>query len=436
MKVFLSWSGTPSRMLGEALRDWLPNVLQVVQPWMSAVDMQVGTRWSLDLSKELEAARAGIICLTPDNQNSPWILFEAGALSKILDTQCVIPYLLRMTPADVQGPLVQFQAATANQADTYKLVATVNRSLGTLALSDDGLERTFLKWWPDMESAIAKIPFAATGDPSPRADRELLEEILELTRDNTREQIERIARAEDAARRRQQDMLTMTHQLHAPLASLTFALSVAAERATIDAARPLIRHAQALAEDMLTLGYGFATAVAAEDGRNAILQPVAINAEVEARRLALRLQETNARQDLTLRFSSSPDFPELLFDRQVFNSIIFALVHNAMKYSDRDSSVLLDFSLSEPDAMPTLRITSIGEPIGTDEREVIFSRFGRGRQVRQGRSYVGAGLGLWVARELMRQGGGDVTLDLDPNDPRRVTFVVHFGRSGQRDGDA
>lgn len=48
-------------MLAEALRDWLPSVLQLVQPWMSAVDMQMGTRWNADLAQELQNAKVGII---------------------------------------------------------------------------------------------------------------------------------------------------------------------------------------------------------------------------------------------------------------------------------------------------------------------------------------------------------------------------------------
>src|SRR4051812_15973009 len=101
MKVFLSWSGQTSRMVAEALRDWLPAILQAVEPWMSAEDIEKGARWSSDIGKHLEEAKIGIVCLTKDNQHEPWIQFEAGALSKTLDNAFVIPYLLDLKPADL-----------------------------------------------------------------------------------------------------------------------------------------------------------------------------------------------------------------------------------------------------------------------------------------------------------------------------------------------
>lgn len=81
-KVFISWSGELSRQLAEAVRNWLPGVLQYVKPYFTPDDIEKGTKWSTETIKELEESEIGILCLTRDNLNKPWILFEAGALSK------------------------------------------------------------------------------------------------------------------------------------------------------------------------------------------------------------------------------------------------------------------------------------------------------------------------------------------------------------------
>lgn len=82
MKIFISWSGDRSELLAKALRDWFPLVLHYVDPWLSQSDIQAGERWGIEVAKELETCNFGVICVTKENLNSPWILFEAGALAK------------------------------------------------------------------------------------------------------------------------------------------------------------------------------------------------------------------------------------------------------------------------------------------------------------------------------------------------------------------
>lgn len=120
MKVFISWSGARSKNVAEILRSWVPKVLQAVRPWMSDEDISTGTRWSAEIASELEISKAGIVCITPENQHNPWLMFEAGALSKTLTETFVCPYLFDLSPSQLSGPISQFQATLATKEGTFK----------------------------------------------------------------------------------------------------------------------------------------------------------------------------------------------------------------------------------------------------------------------------------------------------------------------------
>lgn len=53
MRVFISWSGERSKYIAEAIRSWLPKVIQSLRPWMSQEDISAGARWLADVSSEL-----------------------------------------------------------------------------------------------------------------------------------------------------------------------------------------------------------------------------------------------------------------------------------------------------------------------------------------------------------------------------------------------
>ena len=128
MDVFISWSGDRSKQIAEALRDWLPNVIQSVTPFLSSTDIEMSSRWLNNLTGQLEGAQFGLVCLTQDNLEAPWLLFEAGALSKSVGNSRVVPYLYGVTQASLKGPLSQFQAAVADKVSTLRVLNSINEA--------------------------------------------------------------------------------------------------------------------------------------------------------------------------------------------------------------------------------------------------------------------------------------------------------------------
>lgn len=155
---------------------------------MSSSDIDKGTRWGPDIARHLESSALGIICLTPENLTAPWILFEAGALSKTLESTFVCPYLFDLEPAMVGQPLGQFQATRADREDTAKLLRTLNRALGDQALDAERLDKIFELWWPELEGRLREVPpLPRDAVPQPnRSERDLLEEVLEYVRNQER----------------------------------------------------------------------------------------------------------------------------------------------------------------------------------------------------------------------------------------------------------
>jgi hypothetical protein len=87
-------------------------IVQHVQPFMSAHDIESGTRWNDQLAVELERSDFGIICLTWSNRDSPWLVFEAGALAKQFKVARVVPLCIDLFPSEVEGPLAAFQGVS------------------------------------------------------------------------------------------------------------------------------------------------------------------------------------------------------------------------------------------------------------------------------------------------------------------------------------
>ncbi len=157
MKVFLSWSGDASGELASILRGWLPTALPFVEPWMSS-DITKGARQDSEMATILGDTSYCIVCVTPGVQHAPWVNFEAGAISKVMDRSYVSPLLLDVSMDDLRNlPLERFQCTKIDEkADVTQLLMSINEA-STSPITNAALERNVNNLWSGLLTEVNAI---------------------------------------------------------------------------------------------------------------------------------------------------------------------------------------------------------------------------------------------------------------------------------------
>jgi NtrC-family two-component system sensor histidine kinase KinB len=241
--------------------------------------------------------------------------------------------------------------------------------------------------------------------------------------------LERIRLAADSRRAQQlveldrlksQFVAVAAHELRTPLTSLGMAVELLAERLgrqvsqdertsqLFDAALADVQRLRALVEDLLDLSRLEARSV-----------------KLDIRRIAPRdivLEAVEAARKRTIDISSrltadiGEGIPDVSVDPDHIQRSLTNLVHNALRHAGNDGHVFVS-----ADALPDFVQISVaddgpGVPVADQER--VFEPFVGGDG--EGRS----GLGLAIAREIVRAHGGDIWVDSGPGPGAVFSFTV------------
>src|ERR1700692_3776725 len=148
MRIFLSWSGERSKTAALGLKSLLESTFPEAVDVFISDHIGAGETWARRLESELEQSQFGILCLTEDNFQAPWLLFEAGAIAKKFDSARVVPYLIDDLPdAADRSPLAQFQHVRATREGTFRLVKSINVARENPQVNEQRLETLFKGWW-------------------------------------------------------------------------------------------------------------------------------------------------------------------------------------------------------------------------------------------------------------------------------------------------
>ncbi|MGC4859775.1 toll/interleukin-1 receptor domain-containing protein [Micromonospora sp. DT41] len=187
MKVFISWSGEPSRSIASALHGWLGIVVQHVDPWLSDAEIESGTRWNEAIATNLEDTDFGLVCVTRSNQSAPWLMFEAGALAKRLSVARLVPLCIDLEPAEVISPLQSFQSRKLDKEGMRRIVHELGEMSENPKPRED-IDRLFEAMWPELDR---QVQLAATQhesvDGPRRSTTDMLAELVTRVRNLERD---------------------------------------------------------------------------------------------------------------------------------------------------------------------------------------------------------------------------------------------------------
>lgn len=167
LKIFISWSGDLSREITKVIRTWIPKIFDRVDPWMSDIDVEAGTRALQLIEESLNESAFGIIVVTTANQESTWLNFEAGALSKRFDNSLarVVPVLVNFDDFyQITGPIRQFQGVMLNKDGMRKLLQSICQVAGA-EWAD--VESRFEWSWEDFSTRIEEVKEKIANQPAP-----------------------------------------------------------------------------------------------------------------------------------------------------------------------------------------------------------------------------------------------------------------------------
>lgn len=192
----------------------------------------------------------------------------------------------------------------------------------------------------------------------------------------------------DHMRKRTQTIAAIAHDLRTPLTRIRF---------RVEQAPPKLR--EKMVADVEEMDALIGQAMAFVRGETQTERHEPLDLDVLARDCATGFSETGAAVTFNSAGSLNVEGDPAGLRRAVAN-----LIDNAIKYTD--AAQVRTFAL---DGHAVISVEDDGPGLSEDELEAVFEPFARGERSRN-RETGGAGLGLSVARQAARAGGGDVIL--------------------------
>jgi len=351
--------------------------------------------------------------------------YRQSSLGELLEAQLAAQATIDSLPDPVLVVALDGELRHANQAAEAILKAHAEAGAGALAKLDPAIRSIVERmrqhvaagrgaYLPKGLDEAVKI---ATGDGErlllPRAAPLYAEEGDVTGATLVFQDVTRLHRFEEL---RNDVVATVAHELRTPLTSLRMAVHLLAEQAVgpltakqgdlVFAAREECDRLQAIVDELLDLSRIQADRIELRLGQH---DPEALVHEaIEAQRSAAAARKVQLRSELL------PDTPEVTADRERIGLVLANLLGNAIRYGPAGGTVTV--RAIPQGGVLRVEVSDEGPGVPADYQQAIFDKYVRV----PGASASGAGLGLFIASEIVHAHGGEIGVDSPP--ARGATF--------------
>lgn len=138
-------------------------------------------------------------------------------------------------------------------------------------------------------------------------------------------------------------------------------------------------------------------------------------------------RETTGRKSIRLHLSTAPNLPERVpLDRSRIHRVVDNLISNAVKFSERGTEVRLNISRHQDKLV--FDVEDEGQGIAESELHRLFIEFGR-TSTRPTEGESSTGLGLAIARKIVEQHGGQISVVSQPGRGSKFSFFIPLAQS-------
>ena len=214
---------------------------------------------------------------------------------------------------------------------------------------------------------------------------------------------------------------TASHQLRTPLSVIHWSLSMIVDEAehlnlTKDQLE-LLQESLKSTKRMVDMVNDLLDISRIEQGRKELNWTMANYGKV-CEDLVAALQPLAHNKNLTLSYEALTPIPDSYLDPKSYYEVVNNFVDNAVKYTPEGS---VKVSAGLVGNIIEIRVKDTGIGMDDEEKAKLFTRFARGKEASK-LFANGSGLGMYVAQSILRQHGGNITVESEKG--KGTTFIL------------